>query len=164
MENGCGDPDMVMKKFFADSMLGKMAKWLRLMGFYVEYANSTVTDDEILDHCIRNELFLVTRDKELSKRYEHSMYMPSDQYREQIRTFLGVFPPDSSLYFTRCPVCNGAMKTSRTADYPGEIPDGVRRRHEKLYICTECGKVYWEGTHFDAISETIRELVKGENK
>ncbi len=88
-------------RFFADCMVGKLAKWLRLMGFYVEYANSELSDSEIMEHCGENHLFLLSRDRELCLRYPKSMYIESDDHNEQLKQVLREFPYNSSKYFTR---------------------------------------------------------------
>lgn len=155
---------MQVRKFYADSMLGKTARWLRLMGFSVEYAPSDITDDEILDHCRTEDAFLLTRDKDLSRRYEKSLYFDSDNYVDHLKLFLGKFKSDENLYFTRCPLCNGEIKMTPIDEYRGKVPEGVRERFQVLHICTKCGKVYWEGSHFDSILAALTELNSGEEQ
>ena len=146
-------------RFFADSMLGKMCRWLRLMGYDVGYATSDMADDAIIDICSGENLILITRDRELSMRYRNSMYIKSDMYEEQLREFVARFPPDESLYFTRCPLCNGLLKVTDDPDIMKGLPPGVRKVQNKVYICTQCGKVYWEGTHYASIKNEIRSIV-----
>lgn len=147
-------------KFFADCMVGKLAKWLRLMGFYVEYANSELSDSEIIGHCRGNGLFLLSRDKEICIRYPESMYIRSYDHNEQLKQVLRKFPPEPSLYFTRCPVCNGPNEKINTSDFTGHLLENVKERFSYIYRCEDCGKVYWEGSHFDAILGNIRKIVK----
>lgn len=147
-------------RFFADSMVGKLAKWLRLMGFYVEYADSKLSDSEIIDYCGENNLFLLSRDKELSTRYAQSMYIQSYNPNEQLKQVLSKFPPDPSMYFTRCPVCNGPNEKINTSDFQGDLLESVKERFSYVYRCENCGKVYWEGSHFEAILGNIQKIVK----
>lgn len=145
-------------RFFADSMLGRTARWLRLMGFDVEYAPSDMDDDEIIDLCTDRNMFLITRDRELSVRYSNSMYVPSDNHIKQLEQFLSRFKADTSLYFTRCPLCNGHIDRIPISEFNGEVPDGVKKHFDTLYVCSVCGKVYWEGSHFKSILATLKEL------
>ncbi len=145
-------------EFLADSMLGRLAKWLRLMGFYVEYANSDSRDLEIIEQCQKRNLFLLSRDKELCSRFSNSMYMESDNHHEQLKQVLSRFHPDPSLYFSRCPVCNGELEKLETTDYKLALPESVKQRFSYIYSCKSCGKVYWEGSHFEAILSAISEL------
>ena len=127
------------EEFFADRMLGRLTRWLRMMGYSIEYAPSDWDDDKIIEYCISSNLFLLTRDWELSNRYSYSMYVQSENIDGQLAQFLSRFPPSRELFFTRCPVCNG--KTSRlpmnlVAD---RVPDGVRTRFDSAFVCPNCG-------------------------
>lgn len=148
-------------EFYADSMLGKTARWLRLMGFSVEYATPDMKDDEIIRQCEERNMFLLTRDRDLTRRYAKSMYMASDDYHEQVKHFLTEFKADEGLYFTRCPLCNSELKVVPADEYSGEVPEDVKKRYQVLHICDNCGKVYWEGSHFDSILATLRNLNSG---
>lgn len=152
---------MKIEKFYADSMLGKLARWLRLMGFSVEYATSEISDNEIIERCNEQGLFLITRDKELSARYRNSLYMESDNYAEQLKHFTSIYRPIPELYFSRCPLCNGLVQKERTEDYKGHLPEGVRKNQKMVHVCMDCGKVYWEGSHFDAILKRINQINEG---
>ncbi len=149
---------MTQVKFLADSMLGRLARWLRLMGYYVEYAKSNLDDIEIIRRCKQDELFLLSRDKELCSRYKPSMYMESDRHFEQLRAVISRFHPDETLYFTICPICNGVVEKQSISSCSEKLPDSVRERFDYVYICQVCGKVYWEGSHFEAILGTIKDL------
>lgn len=144
--------------FLADSMLGKLARWMRLIGYYVEYAGSEESDTQIIEHCIENNLFLLTRDREMSSRYANSLYLDSDKYFVQLKRVMVEFPPDKDLYFSRCPVCNGLVNKIPANSYSYSLPESVRERFYWIYLCNDCGKVYWEGSHFEAILETIKRL------
>lgn len=145
-------------KFFADSMLGKLCRWLRLMGYDVRYAPSNMADTKIIEICSQGNLILLTRDAELSRRYPNSMYFTSDQYAFQIRDFLRRFPPDPAKYFTRCPLCNGILERKADSEVLASLPEGVRRTQDHVYRCTECGKIYWEGTHYLSILGRIHDF------
>lgn len=151
---------MTNTKFLADGMLGKLAKWLRLMGFYAEYAGSEMTDSDIIVYCTENRLFLLSRDRELCARFSESLYIESAHYTEQVKQVVRVFGHDRSLFFTRCPVCNGLTRKLDTTEIPEPLPESVRDRFQYIYMCEDCGKVYWEGSHFDAILDTIDKIVK----
>ncbi|MEM0157862.1 MAG: Mut7-C RNAse domain-containing protein [Thermoplasmataceae archaeon] len=148
-------------RFFADSMLGKMCRWLRLMGFDVGYATSDLTDDTIIEVCSGEDLILITRDRELSIRYKNSMYITSDRYEDQLREFLARFTPDENLYFTRCPLCNGILRVTDDPNIMATLPPGVKKMQSRVYVCNNCGKVYWEGTHYASIKKEIETIVDG---
>ncbi|MCW6168451.1 MAG: Mut7-C RNAse domain-containing protein [Thermoplasmatales archaeon] len=144
--------------FMADSMLGKLAKWLRLMGYSVKYVSNGVSDDEVIDLCRIDSLFLLTRDKVLHERYKNSMLIESDEFHEQIKQVIQVFKPDETKYFTRCSLCNSTLFTVPISAFDGEIPESVRSLYGEVYECSGCGKVYWKGTHYISIRKTIANI------
>ncbi len=148
-------------RFFADSMLGKMCRWLRLMGYDVGYATSDMTDDAIIEVCSGENLILITRDRELSIRYRNSVYIKSDMYEDQLHEFIRRFVPDETLYFTRCPLCNGLLKVTDDPEIMEKLPPGVRKMQKRVYVCDNCGKVYWEGSHYTSIRNEIKAIVDG---
>ena len=147
-------------RFFADSMLGKLCRWLRLMGFDVQYAPSDMLDSRIVEKCSDEDLFLITRDLDLSRRYERSLYIAPDDYISQLREFISMFPPDPELFFSRCPICNGVLDRTDDAKIMEGLPDGIRKRHTYVYLCKACGKIYWEGSHYDSIRKTLATVME----
>ncbi len=57
-------------------------------------------------------------------------------------------------------MCNGPNEKLETAGFSGQLPESVRERFSHIYRCVDCGKVYWEGSHFDAILANIRKIVE----
>lgn len=104
--------------FMADGMLGRLCRWMRLLGYDVTYAGSEKEDAEILRECESRGLFLLTRDRELSRRYRESMYLESDDWRRQLAQVMAAFPPERSAMFTRCPLCNSSLWLWATARSP----------------------------------------------
>ncbi len=140
-------------------MLGKLTRWLRLMGFSVEYATPDKKDTEILSYCRQNSLILLTRDRELSQRYKDSLYIKSDDYRDQIKVFIGNHEPSEELFFSRCPLCNSELEIIPMEIFKGDVPDGIREKYTRVFHCSNCGKVYWEGSHFDSIRKTLKDII-----
>ena len=128
------------------------------MGFDVEYASSNLSDTQIIGKCKADNLFLLTRDKEIHSRYKRSLYITSQDHREQIRQFLSTFTVDKNLVFTRCTECNHQLEKIDTVGLKGKIPEGVLERFSTVLYCSKCGKYYWEGDHFIKIVEFLREL------
>jgi len=149
---------MKQTQFRADSMLGKLAKWLRLMGYSVSYVSSDVSDDDIIRQCRMDGSFLLTRDKLLHNRYKDSMYLNSDNFHDQLKQFISTFKPDESNYFTRCPICNSILVSQPSSNFRGMLPENILMMHDEIFVCSGCGKLYWKGTHYFSIKETIRSI------
>lgn len=149
------------QKFLADSMLKRMCKWLRIMGYDIQYSGEEMKDREILEKCRKENLILLTRDYELYNRFENSIFVDEIIYQRQVSDFIGRFPPDRSKFFTRCPECNGLLETIKSEKVSDKIPPGIVQKFETVFRCTNCGKFYWEGTHYLKITKQISEIVEG---
>jgi len=152
-------------RFLADVMLEKTARWLRMAGLDVE--KPTVQDDElILMHAKKNRLILLTCDEELYKKSVLSeadaLLVPDASFEKQVAFIAGKFdiPLPDDIEPARCPVCNGVLEIEKPKDAKDIVPAKVYKLHKKYWKCKDCGKVYWKGTHWDKISDTIKRIKK----
>ncbi len=152
------------ERFLVDGMLGKLCRWIRFMGYDTEYAGSEISDSDIIRKCLHDKRILITMDIELSTRLQGSVLLRSFNADDQIRTVLSKFPISTESAMTRCPICNGILVKKREPAN-GHIPAGVRSRFHEYMVCSDCGKTYWEGSHFDRIKAKISKLkgLKDEN-
>ncbi|MCQ8892787.1 MAG: Mut7-C RNAse domain-containing protein [Candidatus Methanosuratincola sp.] len=136
-------------RFVADAMLGKLARWLRIIGYDTEYLPSA-GDDELISAAEGGGRLLLTRDSELFRRAVRrgvpAILIKSTtivgELSEIART-LGLKPSGE----TRCPLCNALL-------VEGGEGQGVPARGE-IWECPRCRKFYWHGTHWLKINETL---------
>lgn len=160
-----------MKKFLADSMLGKLCRWLRIFGFDCEYAGEGADDDAVLRKAIKSGRILLTRDEELARRagdYCKSFLVKSNnlenQFAEVAKRFKLRIKPLARR--TICPACGGEMKRVAKAGVRDRVFPRVFERHREFWECGDCGKIYWKGTHWREIKSTaarIRRLAARKN-
>lgn len=151
-------------KLLADSMLGRLARWLRLSGYDVAYLSACSSDDEVLRLAAKEKRLLLSRDSKLCRRAgKHGLgclYIESGDFYEQLRQVveqLGVRLYDTP-EFSRCPRCNGEIKKAGEKNVLSRVPEGVRERLREFWECSACGKVYWEGSHWRNIKEVVRKV------
>lgn len=144
--------------FIADNMLGKLARWLRLMGYDVLY-RTDYSDDDIIEKS-KGRLIL-TRDRELFKvtenhGFEALLVRDTDIVGQllQLKEEAGIELRDSP-GFSRCPLCNGSIEPIEKEKIKENVPDDVN----DFWACKACKKVYWEGGHWKNIKETIQEVI-----
>src|SRR5262245_15184059 len=100
---------MASVKFVADVMVGKLARWLRFLGYDVLYSNR-FEDDEILRIAEAEERLILTRDVELHHRAgARSLFIEDDHYEEQIRQVVSTLGLKEAYPFTRCAECNSRL-------------------------------------------------------
>ena len=135
-------------KFIADAMLGSLAKRLRLLGFDVLY-DPALEDNAILRLALEQQRIILTRDAGLASRplaHDH-LLIESDLCDDQVRQVIDVFPLPAGAPLTRCSVCNVTLSRLTRDDAHDRVPEHVLRTTKVFFECTECDRVYWEGSH-----------------
>lgn len=148
-------------RFVADAMLGRLAKWLRLLGFDTLYVKDT-SDLEVLRTARGQRRTILTRDThfERLKGLGECLIIKSEKTAEQLAEVTGAFGIGGAGK-ARCPECNGPLRdVGEKAEVEGLVPEYVLRRHRSFMKCTDCGKPYWEGSHYRRIRKTLDGLLK----
>lgn len=139
--------------FVVDGMLGKLAKWLRILGYSTYYAKNEA-DDDLLKIASLSKAVLLTRDRHLKNRAEgmgiNSIYMPEDLAASLLKlNRLGYIRLEINLHKSRCPLCNTKLEyldPSRAEKL--NAPHYVVERYSVILYCPRCGKFYWPGSHY----------------
>ena len=156
------------KIFIADTMLGDIAKWLRLLGYDTLYSRA-YTDNQILEISKRTGRTIVTRDKNLywraRKRGLRAILVTGDTVVERLAEVAYYarlrLKPDPAR--SRCPECNAPLKEVNKEHVKDRVPPRSYEVYNKFYVCPRCGRVYWEGGHWKNIRRVAaeaEELVK----
>lgn len=150
-------------KFLADSMLGKLARWLRLMGFDTLYYPS-ISDEELIEKAKKEGRIVLTKDGGLvnKNRYTNIIYITDSDPNRQIKMIIKKLKlnPWEGL-FSRCTHCNHLVeKIKEVSQYKEKIPPYAYRTSPSFYYCPSCNKVYWEGSHHQKIKTKIRSLME----
>jgi uncharacterized protein with PIN domain len=150
--------DSHKKKFLADSMLGRLAKWLRVMGFDTHY--QAIYKLNTIDRLIRDGRLLLSRNRNITDRYPHSLFIYSDHVRDQLREIResGHIPEYASEWFIRCMNCNTILQYTSRADAREHIPEHIYYQNiTSVRFCPSCGRYFWQGSHRDKM---IRQLAE----
>ena len=143
-------------KFIADVMVGKLARWLRILGFDVAYSN-TYEDDEVIRLAEIENRVILTRDRPLAARVRNAPYLliASDHYKEQVRQVITTFGLKDFKVFSRCIECNWPLKEVDKEAAFERVPPFVYLTQERFAMCPSCNRVYWHGTHADQMLKRL---------
>jgi uncharacterized protein with PIN domain len=148
-------------KLLADAMLGRLAKWLRILGYDTAYIVDT--DDFAVMRLARGENRLVlTRDRDLAgRRGIRALLIDSDVLEEQLQQVWADVgsPPDPSV--SRCPVCNEPLVEAEPEVIKARVPPYVQRTQRHFSVCVACHRIYWKGTHWQRMQTLIAGLRDG---
>ena len=145
-------------KFLADTMLGRLAKWLRLLGYDTAYRPEL--DDAALARLARVEQrVLLTRDMELTRRRGvPNVLIASDKTTEQLAQVFRELRLHAREAFTRCAECNVRLKAIDRDEAKARVPRYVWETQSRFRACPRCQRVYWRGTHWARILAQLEDL------
>jgi uncharacterized protein with PIN domain len=145
-------------KFVADSMLGRLAKWLRILGFDVAYF-PRIEDKDLVEFAIKEGRILLTRDTLLVKRRKiqgQYFFVEGNHFREQLRQVVTHFSlPKKQSFLTRCIRCNQEIAKIEKEAVRGKVPVYVFNTQNIFGICHDCKRIYWQATHKENMEKEI---------
>ena len=147
-------------RFVLDCHLGRLARYLRHLGFDTLYRND-YADDRLATISVDEHRILLTRDRELLKRriISHGYCVRSFDPRKQLDEVLARFDLHADIKpFGRCTRCNGMVVAVDKNDIREQLESRTRQYYEKFCRCASCGRIYWEGSHFERMKYLIDEL------
>ncbi len=152
-------------KFILDVHLGKLAKYLRMLGIDSLYEN-TYDDFEIVEIARAQKRTILTRDVTLlkMKAVTHGYWIRSCYPKEQAAEVVCRFDLHSNIRpFYRCLECNGIIgKTTRESVMDTLLPK-TKRHYDEFFQCTSCKKVYWKGSHYHRMKQFIEQFKEQKN-
>ena len=146
-----------MQRLVADIMLAKLARWLRLAGISIE-DTPYVEDNKIIGYVKRKKALLLTADEMLAgrakKRKFNVLLIKEGNLEHQLAFVAHELDLDISRYPGRiCPICNGRLKKTSKKSVEGKVQKTAYEQYSDFYTCSKCGRVYWYGTHWNAIGK-----------
>ena len=139
-------------------MLGKLAKWLRIMGYDTHYQSSYRIDT--IDQLVREGRRFLSRHKETSDRYNNAVLLRSNHVGEQIVELKEAvhLAPDRSKWFSRCLICNVLIEETPPEKIRDNVPAYVFCQNPGgIRFCPSCGRYYWPGSHRKRMERQLAE-------
>jgi len=149
-------------KFIADGMVGRLARWLRLIGNDVVYSRD-LTDNELIRRAVAEARILLTSDVELYRRAvadgADSFLVKGRTEAERLARIAKRFRIDLDIdtATSRCPTCNATIRPVKKEEVKGMVPPSTYKVFNEFWECTnrDCGKIYWQGSHWKKIGEHL---------
>lgn len=136
-------------RFLSDSMLGRLTKWLRIMGYDTHY--QTFYKEGTMGPLIHDGRLLLSRHRSTVNKYPNSLLILSDNVQRQLEEMRvhGYFALDNARWFTRCLACNTFLKEASVEDAREKIPEYVFYQNitTGLGFCCSCERYFWPGSH-----------------
>ena len=154
-------------KFIVDNNVGKLVKWLRLMGYDTHFFNGT-SDSHLVATALAEGRVILTRDTQIMKRRVvtsgqlRAVLILSDEPRLQIHQVIETLDLDHQLRpFTICLECNQVLVERNKDKVKDLVPPYVFQTQSQYMECPACHRIYWRGTHWQAMTKTLKKFMKG---
>jgi len=141
------------RRFIADAMLGRLARWLRLLGFDCAYA-PRIEDEELVRRGVEEQRIILSRDAALPEEWwvPWIYLVRSEELESQLREVLERFDLRGCVrVLSRCSECNRPLAPVPREQVAGRVPDRILATHSAFLDGRGCDRVYWEGSHADRI-------------
>jgi uncharacterized protein with PIN domain len=159
-------------QLLADVMLTNVGRWMRIIGIKTFIAKKDMSDDEILYEARKRKAILLTEDRELSKRAKNLgmnvifIDPKITNLKEKLISVLKKCKINKTRIknfeeYTLCTKCGGNLKKVNTKMISDKdtVPSYILERYDEIWICKDCGKVYWEGSHWKKIRSFLNEII-----
>ncbi len=151
-------------RFVADVMLGKLARWLRALGYDTLYLRDA-PDARLLGLALREGRRLLTRDARLAARAGPAgLLVRAEDLDGQLREVLEACGLDGSAPLSRCLECNGILQAREPAEVRGRVPPYTLATQVEFWECEGCGRVFWPGTHAEGILRRLDPYLAAERR
>ena len=147
-------------RFVLDVHLGKLARYLRMLGFDSLYEND-LDDPTIIAISLRERRIILTRDRGILKNgaVTHGYWLRATQPREQLREVVRAFDLQRRIEpFSRCLVCNGPLQAVDKSEVLERLPTRVKDCYDRFVRCQNCDGIYWAGSHYERMRKLVEEL------
>jgi len=150
-------------KFITDGMLGKLTRWLRMLGYDVKYSRS-LNDEQLMEIAKNEHRILLTCDLEL---YRHAaaaqginaFFVERTTGAKKLANLAKRFnlTLEFDVTVSRCPKCNTKIKPVLKERIIGKVHETTATYYDEFWECPNCQQIYWQGAHWNRIESTLRE-------
>ena len=148
-------------RFVLDTHLGKLAAYLRMLGFDSLYRNDG-QDSELAHISANQQRTLLSRDRGLLKRstVTHGYLVRETQPQQQVIEVLRRFDLSGSIRsFRRCLHCNALLERVPKDLISDRLPPQTKKHYEEFHICPECSRLYWKGSHYQRMASLVERMI-----
>jgi len=148
-------------RFVLTPELGRLAKWLRILGFDAVYSPE-VNLSSLLIQALRDNRIILTRNSRFINKAKATKFVQikSDEVNQQLKQVLKELSikPDPESMFSRCLICNTELDEVDKQQVRDKIPEYVFKTQDEFLTCPSCQRVYWSGTHWGNVSKTLEDI------
>ena len=151
-------------KFIADVNVGKLGRWLRILGYDV-VIDRRLDDGALVSRGRREERTILTRDRGLPQLWETKaglvrvVLLASEELGAQLRQVVAELGLEVFHPLSRCLECNQTLVVQDRERMRGRVPPYVFQTQASFKVCPDCGRIYWAGTHWNRMRQALTQML-----
>jgi len=148
-------------KFLLTRELGRLSKWLRILGFDTLYTKQ-MNLSSIFIQALKEDRIILTRNHRICGWHGQPVVkIEAEELRAQIKEIIQKLNIniDPKRMFTRCLICNLGLVAVSKEELKDRVPEYVFLTQDKFVTCPGCGRVFWQGTHWGNVNKILEEIV-----
>ena len=157
-------------KFIVDNNVGKLVKWLRIMGYDTVFFDD-IDDSRMVAEALAESRVILTRDTEIMKRglvtsgRLKAILISSEEPEKQMRQVIKTLNLDCQFQpFALCLECNQPLVEKNKDQVKDRVPPHVFQTQSQYVECPDCHRIYWRGTHWQAMTKKLKKLMNETTK
>jgi len=154
-------------RFIVDTNVGKLARWLRMLGYDTLFIND-IDDEELIAIGLQEKRVLLTKDTQITLRRVvtsgrlKALLIEYDNPKDQLRQVVRTMNLDQERKFTRCLECNEPLVPRSKDEVQDLVPLYVFKTQSQYYQCPACHRIYWRGTHWQRMKQEVETLIEAQ--
>jgi len=151
-------------RFIVDNNVGKLAKWLRMMGYDADFFDNR-DDSYLIAKALAEKRVILTRDTQIMKRRVitagqlKAVLLETDEPKQQIRQVVNILKLDYRFKpFALCLECNQPLEERSLEQVKDRVPPYVFKTQSQYMECPACHRIYWRGTHWLAMVRKLEQI------
>ena len=149
-------------RFILSKELGRLAKWLRILGYDTAYFNQDNLSSLIIQ-ALRDERIILTRNQRLSRPSGVKIVViQEEKIKGQLQEVLKKLHirAASDMMFSRCIICNEELVGIEKEKIKDKVPEYVFKTQSSFVTCPKCKRIYWQGTHWGNVTTILKEIAE----
>ncbi len=154
-------------RFIVDTNVGKLARWLRMLGYDTLFINN-IDDEELIAIGLKEKRALLTKDTQIMQRRVvtsgmlKALLIVDDNPKAQLLQVVRAMKLDQERKFTLCLECNEPLVPKRKDEVQELVPPYVFKTQSQYFQCPTCHRIYWRGTHWQRMKQEVETLMGAE--
>ncbi len=147
-------------RFILTNELGRLARWLRLLGFDTVYFKTNNMGSLIIQTLLEDRFIITRRHKKIDDLEKRTLLLKSDNLKHQLKEIiekLNLKIAEENM-FKRCTLCNALLQETSKESIRQEVPEYVYKTQSQFFQCPHCQRVYWQGSHWGNAQRYLAEI------